>query len=239
MDTELYEGDTKAIISTNGAYVTNLSDGNGDVLFPKRTLRVDDGKEKVRGGSHVCLPNFGPGGTSGQDQHGYGRERVWERTSATASEATFRLDGSGAYEGLQAVLTYKVGDHEFSSHLTLKNTAQHSLRVAPAFHPYFCHKGVVSINAKAVTNLDEFKEAVFLSGTKQVIHTGSRLVTLQSEQLPLWAQWTDQLANYVCIEPTQSGFSFSEDITRADELETDAERHYTFTVAWSPAPLEN
>lgn len=233
MDIELFFADTKAIITTEGAYVTNLSDLHGDVLFPKRTLLTSDGLEKIRGGSHVCLPNFGPGGDSGQEQHGYARTSNWELTTSSQAAATLRLVGEGKYEGLVANLEYTVGDSSFDSRLSLENTSKSDIVVAPAFHPYFSHKGSVTINGDKEANLNDFSEAVFLTGSKQVLRTDTRLITLESEHLPTWAQWTDQLGSYICIEPTQSGFSFSEDITRAETLEPGARQSYTLRIQWS------
>lgn len=233
MDIELFFADTKAIITTDGAYVTNLSDLHGDVLFPKRTLVAADGSEKIRGGSHVCLPNFGPGGESGQDQHGYGRTSQWEVVSSAQTTAELRLEGQGAYSGLIATLRYEVGDSLFDSHLTLENTSDTAMTVAPAFHPYFTHKGNVAIDNGNEANLDDYSEALFTSGPKHVLHTESRLITLESKNLPVWAQWTDQLGPYICIEPTQSGFSFSEDMQKAESLISGASQSYTLRIQWS------
>lgn len=238
MDIELYNGETKAIISTRGGYVTNLSDSYGDVLFPKRLLRTKDGQEKLRGGSHVCLPNFGPGGDSGQEQHGYGRTSEWAVESSSADSAILTLAGSGIYEGLQARLEYAVSDQELTSTLTLTNEASQPLRVSPAFHPYFAYKGEVEIDGEKILALDAFQDAVFVDGAKHIVRTGGRLITLMSDSLSRWAQWTDQLGSYICVEPTQSGFAFSEDMSRADELKPGETKVYRFTIGWSVA-LEN
>ena len=238
MDIELYKGDTKAIISPHGGYVTNLSDFSGDILFPKRTLKAKDGSDKLRGGSHVCLPNFGPGGESGQEQHGYGRASEWTVESSSADDAVLTLAGSGAYEGLKARLEYAIADQELTSALTLTNESSQPLRVAPAFHPYFVHKGEVAIDGEQKALLDDFKDAVFIDGAKHILRTDGRLITLMSGNLPRWAQWTDQLGNYFCLEPTQSGFAFAEDMSRADELAPGETKTYRFVIGWS-SPLEN
>ena len=238
MDIELYKGDTKAIISPLGGYVTNLSDFGGDVLYPKRILNAQDGSEKLRGGSHVCLPNFGPGGNSGQEQHGYGRTSQWTVESSGTDNVVLTLAGSGAYEGLQARLEYAIADQELTSALTLTNESSAPLRVAPAFHPYFVHKGEVAVDGAQKALLDDFKEAVFIDGAKHIVRTEGRLITLMSGNLPRWAQWTDQLGNYFCVEPTQSGFAFTEDISRAGELAPGETKTYRFVIDWS-SPLEN
>ena len=236
MDIELYYGNTKAIISTKGGYVTNLSDNYGDVLFPKRFLTTESGEEKLRGGSHVCLPNFGPGGTSGQEQHGYGRISEWRREETDETSATMRLNGKGEYDGLEATLEYELGESELTSRLMLVNSSNAPLRVAPAFHPYFVCRGDIEIDGQKRTRSD-FKEAVFLEGTKHILRTDARLVTLSSSNLPLWAQWSDELSDYLCIEPTQSGFAFAEDMARADTIMPGGSRNYAFTIGWSS--LEN
>jgi galactose mutarotase-like enzyme len=238
MDIELYNGETKAIISTHGGYVTNLSDSFGDVLFPKRTLKTSEGVEKLRGGSHVCLPNFGPGGDSGQEQHGYGRMSEWSVVDSSAEAASLKLEGEGVYAGLIATLNYQVGDQEFTSILTLKNTSGAAFHVAPAFHPYFMHTDSIEVDGDKKLLLDDFKDAIFIDGTKHILRTGTRLITLLSDNLPKWAQWTDQLGSYFCLEPTQSGFAFSEDMTRADVLEPGESKTYRFVIGWS-SPLEN
>ena len=73
MNITLHTGTTTATITTDGAYITSLADERGDVFYPLQQLATSDGARKTRGGCHVCLPNFGPGGASGLAQHGFGR----------------------------------------------------------------------------------------------------------------------------------------------------------------------
>ncbi len=46
-------------INTLGAYVDNLVLHGREVLFPKTNVQVGT-DTKLRGGMHVCLPQFGP-----------------------------------------------------------------------------------------------------------------------------------------------------------------------------------
>ena len=62
MNITLHTGTTAATITTDGAYITSLTDEHGDVFYPLQQLTAPDGGRKTRGGCHVCLPNFGPGG---------------------------------------------------------------------------------------------------------------------------------------------------------------------------------
>src|SRR5688572_18264108 len=115
MEIELWNGSAKAIIDPRGAWLTNLSDDHGDVLFPKRRLKAPDGTIKDRGGCHVCLPNFGPGGSSGLPQHGFGREMVWTTSEQFDNSVVFSLSsGRDGYENLSSVLRYRLDEGSLS-----------------------------------------------------------------------------------------------------------------------------
>lgn len=228
MDIELYAGDTKAIIATKGGYVTNLADRSGDIFFPKRTLG-----EKVRGGCHVCLPNFGPGGEHGLVQHGFGRSSEWEVVRRSEVLVELVLTGLGTYRDTTFSLTYELHDTALEMSLTVKNQGNTSRKVSPGFHPYFyCGGTAVEINGKRYEDLAEFGEAVFVGSDTLRIQIANRRLLLHSDELLSWALWTDQLGDYFCVEPTQSGFAFAEDITRADTIEPGTEKSYSFMVAW-------
>ncbi len=233
MDIELCSGSTMLKISTNGGYVTGLSDEFGDILFPKQTLMTTDGAEKTRGGLHVCLPNFGPGGASGLGQHGYGRTNEWVIRNQSEASVEIVLAGVGKYMGMESCLTYKVLERGFAAQLRLKNGGDLPLKVAPAFHPYWCLDGKApEVNGVYYDDLAKFSEAQFISGDTVRLKLASRDLVLKSDELNQWAQWTDQLGDYLCIEPSQSGFSFDEDISRADILGAGEELKYSFTVTW-------
>jgi D-hexose-6-phosphate mutarotase len=235
VEIELWSGVTKAIIDPLGAWVTNLSDDRGDILFPKRSLKSDEGATKLRGGCHVCLPNFGPGGRSGQPQHGFGRELEWEMRERTDSSAVLALDGGrDGYEALSSLLSYQVADMSLSLRLEIMNNGSRDLRIAPAFHPYFALLGssTTAVNDEE-QDLDDLNEAVFETADVMRVTTSSRNITLRSQQLPVWAKWTDQLGSYVCIEPTVGGFTFLEEVPTHEERLTPGERKiYSLEIAW-------
>ena len=233
MDIELYNGATKAIVSTKGGYVTNLSDDKGDVLFPKRVLTAADGSEKTRGGCHVCLPNFGPGGDSGLEQHGFGRVREWRVVTQSPSSVELVLAGEGAYADMESFLRYEVAEGRFTLQLTLENKGTVPLIVSPGFHPYFYRgKQAPTIEGTVHEDLSAFSEVRFIDGISQHIVTAGRHIHLESQGLPHYALWTDQLGDYVCVEPTQSGNAFLEDMSRADTLSPSGERVYSLSISW-------
>lgn len=234
MEIEIWSGKTKAIVDSQGAYLTNLSDEVGDIIFPKRTITAPGGSKKTRGGIHVCMPNFGPGGSSGQPQHGYGREMKWEVSDTTDGSVLLTLaKGVGEYVNLAAVLTYQLSDRQLLTTLELVNNGTSGIRVAPAFHPYFyaANDEVTVDSEKKEKAL--FEDAVFESRKEHTLQQADRTITIASDNLPVWALWTDSLGKYFCIEPTADGFSFLNDDPKTGEmLAGDDSRVYQMTINW-------
>lgn len=245
MEIELWNGGAKAIIDPRGAWLTNLSDDFGDVLFPKRSLKTADGQAKARGGSHVCLPNFGLGGDSGQPQHGFGRTVDWEVSDKTESSVLLTLrEGEGDYAAMSSLLTYQLSEQNLLMTLEVTNNGSENLRVAPAFHPYFAALGDAEVKISGENYpLDELAETVFISGNAQELQTQNRVVNLASDTLTTWALWTDQLGEYVCVEPTLGGNLFVEPTPQEDEILHPGEtKTYAASIAWrqnTGRPVEN
>ena len=218
MNITLHTGTTTATITTSGAYITSLTDERGDVFYPLQQLTTSDGAHKTRGGCHVCLPNFGPGGASGLAQHGFGRTSQWQVVEHTSDRVELVLQGSDAYAGLESRLVYIVAEHQLAMQLTLANVGEDELLVAPAFHPYFAYDGVPVLDGQSLSDLAPLAETIFVDGPTRQLATGRRTITLQSEGLPRWAVWTDGLGPYLCIEPTHSGNSFADSPSRTTVL---------------------
>lgn len=236
---ELRKGSNKAIIDTLGAWLTNLSDESGDVLFPKRVVTLKDGVVKVRGGCHICLPNFGPGGKSGQLQHGFGREVVWTVEDTGENYALLTLkEAPGEYKELSSTLSYILEDSQLEIILDVVNNGPNDLRIAPGFHPYFSLKAnekVVSISDEDLS-LSDLSEVTFVKADSQILQTSQRRLTLTAENLPVWGRWTDTLGSYVCIEPNLNGFAFLNDSPQKNELiSPGAGKKYSLTITWENA----
>jgi galactose mutarotase-like enzyme len=234
MEQELWSGTTKAIVDPMGAWLTNLSDENGDILYPKRTLKATDGSSKDRGGLFVCLPNFGAGGSSGLAQHGFARTEAWEVLDKTEASLLLKLaDQKGEYETIRAILSYQLNDQLLMAALDVSNDGDHDLRIAPAFHPYFAtNEQPVTINGEDQP-FDELADVVFTEGSEQIIELGGRTITCEASGLPIWAKWTDQLGPYVCVEPSLAGFSFLNDAPTPEELLKPGEtKTFSFTMTW-------
>ena len=232
MNTTLHTGTTAATITTSGAYITSLTDEYGDVFYPLQQLTTSDGERKTRGGCHICLPNFGPGGASGLAQHGFGRTNQWQVVEQASDRVELILQGSDAYAGLESRLVYTVAEHHLAMQLTLVNVGEDELLVAPAFHPYFVYDDVPVLDSQPLADLAPLADTIFVDGPMRQLATGLRTITLQSEGLPRWAVWTDGLGSYFCVEPTHSGNSFADNPAHAAALAPGQTARYGVRVGW-------
>jgi len=233
MDAEIWYEDSKAIVDLEGSWLTNLSDENGDVLFPRRTLIAPDGSKKIRGGNHVCVPNFGPGGKSGLAQHGFGRSSVWEVTDKTDQSLLLTLkEGEGEYRDVTSLMTHQMAEKMLLSTLEVTNNGPKDVAVAPGFHPYLMigeDETSITVDGKKY-ELDELLEVIFITGNEHVVKTASATFTMKSDEMAVWGIWTDQLGPYICIEPTLNGFAFENGT--AEMLPPGKSRQYGFSMSW-------
>lgn len=229
---ELRSGDKKAIVDTKGGYLTNYADDQGDIIYPKRVITTDTGEHKTRGGCHVCMPNFGPGGNSGLDQHGYGRTSDWNIADSGDDHVTLSLEGQGDYKDMPATLRYSIGEHDLTMELTLTNNGEHVLELGPAFHPYFATSDSLVVDGESF-DMAAYNDMVLSDDTPtKVVNTNGRTFVLKANDMPYWAQWSDRLAGYFCVEPSYGGFTFvPENHRRTDMLQPGESKSYIFTIA--------
>ncbi len=234
---ELWSGTTKALVSIDGAWLTNLSDDFGDVLYPKRMLKAPDGSSKQRGGCHVCLPNFGPGGLSDQAQHGFGRLSVWEVARQTQQSVTLELPhGDDEYADVSSQLTYTLEEQSITIELKVTNNGKEVARMSPGFHPYFSlveGESQVMIDSLDIA-LSELADTEFYEGTSKKLKTQKRTLTLSSNELTTWAAWTDQMGGYACLEPTLAGYSFldNDEAPQNELIAPGSDCLYEFLIQW-------
>jgi galactose mutarotase-like enzyme len=223
---ELRNKTYKATIDPQGAWLVNFSDTSGAILFPRTELTYPDGAVKMRGGSHVCLPNFGPDVEFGLDQHGFGRTLAWKIESQLDHTVILLLRGGAEmYSDLVSRLTYSLTSRGLQMNLALQNKGSQSLPIAPGFHPYF------SIRSEDTSVIIDGQELAFndLSDMK-LIQSDGRELWLDGRRLRLsssmlwWAHWTDRAGDYLCIEPTFDGNAFTDSsyhlLQPGDEYET-------------------
>ncbi len=227
-----------AVVNPDGAWVEELRSDGQPILFPKTELTSESGERKTRGGMHVCLPNFGPGGDSGLAQHGFGRTAEWDIVSQSDNSVLLRLQNPPldpvAYSGLEATLQYTLDMQQLVSTLRIKNTGREAQRSAPGFHPYFYIdelETAVLVNNK-LYELSELAGTEFITTESITLKTSGRSLVITQENLSTWALWTDGLANYACVEPTYGGYRFLEPPTHDEHLAPGAEKSFSCTISW-------
>lgn len=198
-------------IDPHGAYITSFKAGDQDIFFPKTQLDYS-GTSKNRGGSHVCLPQFGAPGEFNLMSHGFGREIPWQVVSQTEDNLTLLADRvTGEYEDLESRLSFALVDSELESILSVRNNGENPLAISPAFHPYFNVAGQEEIKIDGETidiTDDKFADSVYVNSPK-LVETDLFNLELEYENLPVTVLWTDKKADYFCIEPTYNSISFS------------------------------
>ena len=224
---------SRCTIDPQGAWVESLEHKDTPILFPKTAIEYPEGA-KSRGGMHVCVPNFGPGGESGLPQHGFGRTSTWTVVTESDGFVSLELRGEGDYADLKSTLTYAISDTSFTATLHLENTGTRLLRVAPAFHPYFQIEASEDsvVVGDTLYSLSELAGTVFVSAETLALHTKKRSLRLDQENLGTWAIWTDEMGKYVCVEPTHGGYRFLDEPQSDEQLRPYHGMMYTFTIAW-------
>lgn len=211
--TILRRGDSTAQIDAQGAWLADLTLNGNKVFYTRQNVTYPDGAVKQRGGCHVCLPNFGPGGDADLPQHGYGRLEKWQIEEVAPTQVALTHDGGpGVYAVLKSRLVYELLDGGLRMTLELRNDGPTPLRVAPGFHPYFASQtSVTELRVDDATyDVATLGEAQFIAKRGGRILIGDRSCHLESPSLPQWALWTDNPDAYVCVEPTHAGFAFME-----------------------------
>lgn len=227
----LTHGSYLATVDPQGAWVTSYSSTDNAILYPKTDIITSNGDLKTRGGCHVCLPNFGPGGNSAQPQHGYGRLLTWDVVSYDQAEAVLHLAPSAETDYCDVSLRYSLGDDGLIMELTVLNSGSESIRLAPGFHPYLAidSQQAVYLNQQHI-DPSVYSDASFVRAHDMELENGDIRLRLRATGMTLWALWTDQLAEYFCIEPTVAGFAFESDPNPEQLLEPNATRQYQLTI---------
>lgn len=212
---------SQATVNPNGAFVESWTTAGGkELLFTRRDMPSG----KNRGGIPVCAPIFGPGETVGLSQHGFARNCQWEISDQTESQVKLTLDNLASqvkdlpplYAGCGMDLTIELLENGLRETLEIRNIGVEPFMANPAFHPYFPVLAGASAE-QAEVNIDEQLyqlTADELAATRKIDSNCSeaRLTTIQGtwivtgEGLPLFAIWSESPHDFICVEPTESGY---------------------------------
>lgn len=217
-------------VDTHGAYIEEFSKEGVDVFLTKREVPLKD-IIKVRGGSHICLPHFGPSSKVNQENHGYGRDYEWEVLEESDSELVLKLqEDIEGYEGMIAIMTYTLDGNKFITDLKVKNEGNHTITVSPAFHPYFAIKSKddVKVDGEKVEFGKKLSDST-LTGDVDKLETGNHTITFETENMDKYIIWADDLAEYICVEPSFNHKALDED-KELVEIQAGDQAHFSFTL---------
>ena len=197
-------------VNTIGGYIDSLILKGREVLFPKTSVQVGDDK-KLRGGMHVCLPQFGPDSKNHLAQHGFGRTSDWEIRHQNESDIGLKLISTEkGYEHVEWLLDYSLpNENEAIAILTVCNYGESPVRTSPGFHPYFTAAGTQFDFNGAPYDADYISHTEFVSSNQDahVAFDGLKL-DIRTHNLPVYALWSDRNGQYTCAEPTAEGNAF-------------------------------
>lgn len=181
-------------INTLGAYVDNLVLHGREVLFPKTSVQVGT-DTKLRGGMHVCLPQFGPDSKNHLAQHGFGRTSTWQIRYQNESDVGLRLISTAkGYENVEWLLDYSLpNENEAVATLTVCNYGDAPVRTSPGFHPYFPAVGTQFDFNGAPYDADYIAHTEFVASPSDthVAFDGLKL-DIRTQNLPVYALWSDR-----------------------------------------------
>ncbi len=232
---KLKKDSAELVVDDQGAWITNLSDSSGDILFARQEFKTSTGETKLRGGCHVCLPNFGQDASQKLSQHGFCRNSRWNSQLQTDETLVLNLSPDHAdYQDLQVVFSIKLSANKLWLELTLHNDTPRPMRIAPAFHPYFAIGSAVTIGVNDQTlRVDECAGTKFIQADAVDLEVGGRRLKLTSSNLHTWALWSDNLGEYFCVEPTLGGNRFLNTKPLDDEiLAPNKHASYDFQIEW-------
>ena len=200
-----------AEVNTHGAYVDNFEINGKPIFFPKVMVKIGDSL-KVRGGMHVCAPNFGADEIfDSLANHGFARDLDWEVIGKSENAISLKLDGIGYYEKAVFELEYEIKADSFLAKLKVTNNSDKDLPLAPGFHPYFYsdHKPF-SINGEDLSK-DQLTASEFYQAKNLEFSINGLDIKIMGEQnINEYIFWSDFNGDYICVEPTYNSIAFSD-----------------------------
>lgn len=206
MEKELKNKKVYLQINTNGAYIEKFIFDGKDVFYPKFQREIS-GKMKTRGGSHPCLPSFGPSEINDLKDHGYGRDKEWEIKEISDKKIDLYLSGRCGYEGVDSFISYELGEDYLLAEIKMVNSSDKDLPVAPGFHPYFRAGEDFKVEGLDFADFN-LEDTYFLDASEVKFRAENFNIKITSDNFHKFAIWTDFLEDYRCVEPCYNGKSF-------------------------------
>lgn len=220
-----------ATIDTTGAWVTSLSSAQDYVFFPRDLVPTEDGL-KLRGGMHLCSPYFGKDPLGVGPQHGSARIQDWQVTDSGIRYVRLRqVIDTGNYDGLSQNLATQVVDiadlQVLATQLSISNQGDRDMFVAPGMHPYF--SGPAKFDECHSEAAKDMRSNRTDSYSTRTIDLASGLsVAMVSRNVPNTVAWSDNPAEYHCIEPV--ALELADDPERSEVLRPGESRSYAVSM---------
>jgi len=144
---KLKHRDAIVLASSMGGTILDWKYKGEDILFPRQVIKIDS-QEKIRGGSHLCFPFFGPTpeGFGAWPQHGNMRDELLQIVSFAENKIVFLMpeEQTGFLPNRVfanvAVELFDRGDACFLNHTLwagrLYDKEEEQVPLNPGFHPY-------------------------------------------------------------------------------------------------------
>lgn len=198
-------------INTDGGYIDSYEINGRDIFYPKTMIKID-GKETLRGGMHICAPNFSKDNIyKNLPMHGFARDMNWNVTKKEDNNITLTLDGCGIYEDVNFKIEYILNEKSLKTKLLIKNNSQKEVLIAPAFHPYFaCDENLAQIPGLNLEN-DELYQSIFYKENGLKFDIRDYEINISGNaNVNEFVLWTDFRGDYICIEPTYNSIAFND-----------------------------
>lgn len=206
-------------LDLQGAWVKRFDKDGKHIFFPFKEIEIN-GARKLRGGMHVCAPNFGPDEILNElPQHGYGRDEEWEVVEEGEDYIKLSLKGQGSYENVTFNLTYVLKDDRLITEFIATNEGEAQKLINPAFHPYFYTKDAnIDIDDFTIVR-EELPTPMTDDKESESFRTSEFSIKILGHQgVGTYILWTDFADDYLCVEPSYNGFSFKKNDLKPYEL---------------------
>jgi galactose mutarotase-like enzyme len=204
-------------VAGNGTLRSWIPPGCGEsILYPERTILIGE-ERKVRGGAFVCCPIFGPvpqeDGYSGivLPNHGLVRQHPFKERACRfqKGEARSEMWFNEPWNHTVRASTRISRDGERLTHtIRVTNNERCPMPISLGFHPYFKTGGgrfEIRHGDQRVKSRDVAHDTpLFIPLNRRKVVTLSangRLIALTMKSYTHICVWTDNIGEYVCVEP--------------------------------------
>ena len=211
----LRDGEYSAQASHQGGGINLYQHRGRFILGPARVVEVER-ELKVRGGTHWCLPQFGPdqrvGTVDRQPRHGFLREMPLHLFAS--GEAFAKFEGKACVDPydhdrhLRIETEVEVLGRGLNLSLCVWNRMEKAYPILPALHPFFAVPmggSTLRLGSEEISHKEVPSKARIISkleGKLGILLHGVGFVEIRCSPTPTnVAVWSDNPKQYVCIEP--------------------------------------